>query len=125
MQNRGFQQCVNTELASVLVRDFQKVGDAIEVWFVNEHRVTIHRKIILSNFLGCVVANVVKLVKLLVFVMRMPCALRQRTKVQKKGSNCSNDRRSDTVLSSRLDSTTVWSAEAFNTTCVVFVRGMT
>ena len=41
-------------------------------------------------------------------------------------SNCSNDKRSETALSSRLwDSATKWSAEAFNTIGVVVVRGKT
>ena len=42
--NRGFKQCVNTNLASVLVRGFREVGDSV-VRILDERRVIIHRSI--------------------------------------------------------------------------------
>ena len=41
VQHRGFKHCVNTDLASVLVRGFREVGDIV-VRIVDERRVIIH-----------------------------------------------------------------------------------
>ena len=47
VQNRRFKQCVNTELAGVLVRGFREVGDIV-VQILDERRVIIHGSILVE-----------------------------------------------------------------------------
>ena len=51
VRNRGFKHCGNTELSSVLVRGFRDVGEIV-IRIVDEHRVIIHRSILVELFLG-------------------------------------------------------------------------
>ena len=50
VRNIGFKHCGNAEQSSVLVYGFREVRDFIEVWIVNEHRVTVHRSDLVELF---------------------------------------------------------------------------
>ena len=80
VRNRGFKHCDNTEQSSVLVCVFREVRDFIEVWTVNEHRVTVHRGdlVELLGFITCVEGGLGQRAKLLAAraEMRMPYAFR-------------------------------------------------
>ena len=67
VQNRGFKQCVNTELVSVLVHGFREVGDTV-VRIVDERRVIIHGRVLveLLGFITCVEEGLGQVAKQLV-----------------------------------------------------------
>ena len=67
VRNRGFKYCENTEQSSVLVCLFRDVRDFIEVWIVNENRVTVHRSdlVELLGLITCVEGGLGQTAKLL------------------------------------------------------------
>ena len=76
VRNRGFKLCENTEQSNVLVCALREVRDFIEVWIVNEHRVTVHRSdlVELVGLITCVEGGPRQIVKLLVLVRRCACS---------------------------------------------------
>ena len=70
VQNTGFKHCENTKQSNVLVCVFREVRDFIEVWIVNEHRVTVHRSdlVELLGLITCVEGGLGQIAKQLVLV---------------------------------------------------------